>query len=94
MPVYILPLAARVMLACALVTVATYVTLRNFDWSHRDNYVLPFMLALPFLFLHFARGRALPADYPACPACHYNLTGNSSGTCPECGHAVMTAPVS
>lgn len=23
--------------------------------------------------------------YPACPACGYNLTGNTNGTCPECG---------
>jgi hypothetical protein len=26
--------------------------------------------------------------YPHCPACGYNLTGNLSGTCPECGKAV------
>jgi hypothetical protein len=23
-----------------------------------------------------------------CPACHYDLTGNTSGVCPECGTAV------
>lgn len=23
--------------------------------------------------------------YPRCPSCHYNLTGNVSGVCPECG---------
>ena len=22
---------------------------------------------------------------PICVQCHYNLTGNTSGTCPECG---------
>jgi len=25
------------------------------------------------------------AEFPECPACGYNLTGNVSGTCPECG---------
>ena len=23
-----------------------------------------------------------------CPHCNYNLTGNTTGTCPECGHAL------
>lgn len=27
-------------------------------------------------------------DYPACPQCQYNLTGNRSGICPECGTPV------
>ncbi len=26
-----------------------------------------------------------PVDYPACIACGYNLTGNTSERCPECG---------
>ena len=28
----------------------------------------------------------------ACPACDYNLTGNTSGTCPECGTPVPKEP--
>ncbi len=27
---------------------------------------------------------------PVCMACGYNLTGNASGTCPECGAAVVS----
>ena len=27
---------------------------------------------------------------PVCPRCYYNLTGNTSGTCPECGTAIPT----
>lgn len=30
------------------------------------------------------------ADFPACGVCHYNLTGNLSGICPECGTPVPT----
>ncbi len=26
--------------------------------------------------------------YPFCPSCLYNLTGNNSGRCPECGQIV------
>gem|GEM_PF-2193706 len=29
-----------------------------------------------------------PANPNACLACHYDLTGNESGTCPECGTAI------
>jgi len=33
--------------------------------------------------------RPLPPSNPnACLACHYDLTGNESGTCPECGTAI------
>jgi|GEM_PF-1384327 len=29
-----------------------------------------------------------PTEYVACRTCHYDLTGNESGTCPECGNAI------
>lgn len=32
-----------------------------------------------------------PTPYPACPQCRYNLTGNQSGVCPECGAPVPGA---
>ena len=28
---------------------------------------------------------------PCCPFCDYNLTGNTTGTCPECGNPVTVA---
>ena len=27
-----------------------------------------------------------------CTECHYDLTGNTSGTCPECGEAIREDP--
>ena len=41
------------------------------------------------------RGRASPAldpDVPHCARCGYNLTGNVSGVCPECGTPVALVP--
>ncbi len=34
------------------------------------------------------RGRIAVLDSPFCPQCDYNLTGNVSSVCPECGTAV------
>jgi len=36
--------------------------------------------------------RRIPPGH--CPKCSYNLTGNTSGVCPECGTTINTAPVS
>lgn len=45
-------------------------------------------LALAGLLLPDGRRRT---DDPRCPACGYNLTGNLSGTCSECGAAEHSA---
>lgn len=42
---------------------------------------------LPLFFLRRPR-----PDYPACPTCSYNLTGNVSGLCPECGTPIPSTP--
>jgi hypothetical protein len=34
--------------------------------------------------------RVQPDDGGLCTACSYNLTGNESGTCPECGKPIPT----
>lgn len=34
--------------------------------------------------------KAKPTSYPSCTNCGYNLTGNVSGICPECGTPIET----
>ncbi len=55
-------------------------------WS-RQHVMFPLwiplaLFALPSAYLWY-RDRRPPAGH--CQACGYNLTGNESGTCPECG---------
>lgn len=38
----------------------------------------------------FVRGKAKGKDTRNCRRCDYNLTGNVSGTCPECGTEIDT----
>jgi hypothetical protein len=46
-------------------------------------------LAVTLLLMAYGPPRfRLKTDYPACPQCLYNLTGNRSGICPECGTPV------
>jgi len=50
-----------------------------------------------FIFILETRGRrpdlkARFAVYPLCVNCQYNLTGNLSGICPECGTPIGAAP--
>lgn len=50
----------------------------------------PFALAISAAVRRLARTffpRRLPHS-PRCPSCRYNLTGNASGICPECGTSI------
>lgn len=38
------------------------------------------------------RWRSRPCGYPTCAQCGYNLTGNVSGICPECGTPIVVSP--
>ena len=58
------------------------------------------MVSMPYWFLAVLTA-SLPAvsllhkrrlHFQVCPICSYNLTGNTSGVCPECGTAVPKAP--
>jgi len=48
------------------------------------------MIVLPCLAMQWAFYRRIPARLRArhCPACGYDLRGNTSGRCPECGESV------
>jgi hypothetical protein len=51
---------------------------------------MPFLLvALPTVLMFLRDYRRIPPGY--CQKCRYNLTGNTSGTCPEYGTAVPKA---
>lgn len=61
-------------------------------WEFRDG-----MVAMPLWIpsavcvcatLVILRSKNAPVVYPGCPTCGYNLTGNTSGVCPECGKSV------
>lgn len=50
---------------------------------------IPFLIAgIPTAILWHRDRRQIPPGH--CPPCDYNLTGNTSGVCPECGAAVNT----
>ena len=61
--------------------------LRVFVFSYRllalELFAIPLFWFL--VWLHFWRRRHRPGY---CSACGYNLLGNTSGTCPECGKPV------
>jgi hypothetical protein len=48
--------------------------------------ILPTYLSVRFIFAHREPDRS-----PRCASCGYNLTGNASGVCPECGAACKAA---
>lgn len=49
-------------------------------------WMLFLLVVLPTAYLFWSNRRHLPPGH--CQRCGYNLTGNVSGTCPECGSAV------
>ena len=48
-------------------------------------------IVLAVLALRTTRRLPKPVTHPECGKCGYNLTGNVSGTCPECGSSVSNA---
>lgn len=86
-------------LAVAVVIATRHIARGGLWWFPRDPdrwFWLTFSLvgdALPlaqwgmvtFVFAHMARLWRRPTEPGRCPACQYNLTGNTTGRCPECG---------
>src|SRR5262249_52408076 len=54
-------------------------------------WVLVLVLAAPpgFHLFRWLNSRRKMKHQNRCSMCHYNLTGNTSGVCPECGTAIM-----
>jgi hypothetical protein len=64
----------------------TYLSMK----SYTTSLTVPLWLMLAILVgrMYFWATRKLPPDPRFCPSCAYNLTGNTSGICPECGTPV------
>jgi hypothetical protein len=55
--------------------------------------IIPYWLLMLFTLTPAAllwRFRPRPPNAHLCPHCNYNLSGNTTGVCPECGKAVAT----
>ena len=57
------------------------------DWVFFSPMLISLAFSWPLKFVGFHRWRTLPDvnSPPQCTKCGYNLTGNISGICPECG---------
>jgi len=53
------------------------------------HWLIGVMLSAYPLLRSWRRWRSRPCSYPACAKCGYNLTGNVSGVCPECGEKIV-----
>jgi hypothetical protein len=68
--------------------------------SHRLEIAFPLpvlvalALALPLggVYMHLHKLSKSRAEHRHCRSCGYNLTGNTSGVCPECGTTVTASP--
>jgi hypothetical protein len=88
---------AELLLALALIYLTARVTWPSFPFTFQGilrNELLPWalvMVGLSIALLLANRRLQLelePRPWPACSGCGYDLTGNTSGVCPECGTRV------
>jgi hypothetical protein len=88
------PLIAEVMLATAILVVVVWTMERRYVFAGGwiDNYqrlAWAGMACVVSVLLFMVRGKPRPPGTPQpCPTCQYDLTGNLSGCCPECGEPI------
>ena len=72
--------------SCTAVSAVVGLSSRDGDWSVLCIF-LTVVLATIALVLHWWNEflATYRLEYPKCRECGYNLTGNVSGVCPECG---------
>ena len=69
-----------------------FVQLPSVTMGGLPNWIPSVVLALPtaYLFYFYRRDRCYPRGH--CHKCGYDLQGNVSGVCPECGKEVVITP--
>ena len=93
------PLLVQLSLAAAIVATLAWASAAGFP--HAGDFLalgVGTLMILTSGSIWLRGGRRMPFEAAAllCPACDYDLTGNESGVCPECGEAVAAtahAPV-
>ena len=61
-----------------------------YAWRHPLTILTAYVTYFTIFTLYLLLSRPLhrPNDHLTCPTCRYDLTGNTSGTCPECGSPI------
>ena len=63
-----------------------------YGWHVTVPLWMPFLVfAIPTIWLWWIDRRRIPPGH--CRKCGYNLTGNMSGVCPECGEQIVAASI-
>lgn len=88
-----LSLAARIGIVASVCVVGWFVYLAITDqgWASLPRKSAFGFVAVVFVLIAYSMYQASRAAQPpagCCGACGYDLTGNESGTCPECGAEV------
>ncbi len=64
------------------------------DTLARLSFLLMGLWFFSIIYVHATgQAKAPNPDHPVCGSCGYDLTGNVSGICPECGEAVAQGQV-
>ena len=95
-PVYVVCLVALVWTLDEAATYWGWSVLSGRAWVLKlavTMFVIMFVPYLPARYLHY-KLHPRRVDANVCPACGYNLTGNISGRCPECGRPIERKNVS